>query len=73
MKQKKYIVVSSKFNGKSSAICPLVGQIGTNSWLFAHMIYRYLAHWSVATGQGDTVAISLYKLNKDGNYDAIKR
>ena len=72
-KQKKYIVVSDKFYGKPSSICPLSGQVGTNSKLFAYMLYRYLAHWSIATGQGDTIAVSLYKLNKYGDYDAIKR
>ena len=73
MKQKKYIIVSSKFSDKLSSICPLSGQIALDNKLFAHIIYYYLRHWSIVIGQGNTIAVSLYKLNKYGTYDAIKR
>jgi hypothetical protein len=73
MKQKKYIIVASKFPDKLSSICPLSGQVALNNKLLVYILYYYLVHWSITIGQGNTIAVSLYKLNKWGTYDAIKR
>lgn len=72
IKERKYIVVSQKFVGVSSAAIPCDGQIATNSKLLAYILYRKWRRFSLHH-EGYSIAVSLYKRNERGLYDAIKR
>lgn len=71
LKNKKYIVVSRKFDGCSSAAIPLCGQIATNSKLLAYTLYYWLNRFSYKHTY--SIAVMLVKQNNKGTYDAIKR
>lgn len=72
--ERKYIVVSRKFDGVSAAACPCVGQIATNSKLIAYFLYRRWNKWAYKNrNDGYTIAVMLVKRNNKGLYDAIKR
>lgn len=76
---RKYIVSCSKFDEVNASGVPCVGQIATNSKLLAYFLYRRWNKFSMKYLHGDddnfgyTIAVSLYKRNKDGLYNAIKR
>ena len=70
--ERKYIIVSRKFDGVSSAACPCCGQIATNNKLLAYFLYRRWNRFSYA-GDGYRIAVMLMKRNSKGTYDAIKR
>ena len=76
---RKYIISCSKFNGVNASGIPCVGQIATNSKLLAYFLYRRWNKFSKKYLHGDdenfgyTIAVSLYKRNMEGRYDAIKR
>ena len=69
---KKYIVVSRKFGGINASGCPLVGQVATNSKLFAYYLFRRLCKFSIRYN-AYTIAVMLLKRNEKGRYYAIKR
>lgn len=76
MEEKKYIIVSSRFPDVSAASVPLSGQIAVDDKELAYKIYNWLNNWSLnqLDQQGKyTIAVSLYKKNKKGTYDAIER
>lgn len=75
---RKYIISCSKFNGVNASGVPCVGQIATNSGLLAYFLFRRWTKFSKKYLQGEdnfgyTIAVSLYKRNTEGRYDAIKR
>ena len=76
---KKYIVSSAKFDGVNASGVPCVGQVATNSKLLAYFLYRRWNRFSLKylrnhdDNFGYTIAVSLYKRNQYGRYDAIKR
>ena len=76
---RKYIVSCSKFDDVNASGVPCVGQIATNSKILAYFLYR---RWNKFSKKhlheddknfGYTIAVSLYKRNKEGLYNAIKR
>lgn len=71
MREKKYMIVSRKFENYSAASCPLSGQIATDSKIFAYLIYYYLKLYSYK--YYGSIAVMLVKRNKEGTYDTIKR
>lgn len=71
MKERKYIVVSRRFENYSAAACPLSGQIATNSKIFAYLLYHYLRLYSYK--HYGSIAVMLVKRNNEGTYDIIKR
>lgn len=72
IKERKYIVVSRKFDGVSSAAIPCDGQVATNSKLLAYFLYRRWKRFSLRQ-EGYSIAVMLVKRNEKGTYDAIKR
>jgi hypothetical protein len=76
---RKYIVSCSKFDGVNASGVPRVGQVATNSKLLAYFFYRRWDNFSKKylnerdDNFGYTIAVSLYKRNKEGLYNAIKR
>lgn len=76
MKDKKYIISSRVFPDISAAACPLVGQIATDSKIFAYILYwylkRFLSKWLIKN-ETYTIAVQLLKKQEDGYYEAIKR
>ena len=71
LQERKYIVVSRKFEYISSAAIPLDGQIATNSKILANILYFLLHRWSYK--YYGSIGVMLVKRNKEGLYDAIKR
>lgn len=77
--ERKYIVVSRKFDGFSAAACPCVGQVATNSKLLAYLLYRRWNRFAKKNmdkkvdGYGYSIAVMLMKRNEGGTYDAIER
>lgn len=72
IQERKYIVCCRKFDEVSSAACPCVGQIATNSRILAKFLYHRWNKWS-RSGDGYTLAVMLLERNNTGTYDAIKR
>lgn len=72
IQERKYIIVSRKFDDVSSAACPCVGQVATDSKMLAYFLYR---RWNKRSYKGDgyRIAVMLMKRNDSGTYDAIKR
>lgn len=70
-KDKKYIIVSRKFDEVSASACPMVGQISTDNKLLAYLIYWYLNKYSYKHYM--SICVMLMKRNEQGLYDAIKR
>lgn len=76
---RKYIVCCRKFDGVNASGVPCVGQIATNSKLLAYILYRRWNKFSIKTINEDgdnfgySIAVSLFKRNKDGMYHCIKR
>lgn len=76
---RKYIVSCCKFDGVNASGVPCVGQVATNSKLLAYFLYRRWNKFSMKylhedeDNFGYTIAVSLYKRNKEGLYNAIKR
>lgn len=73
MKEKEYIISSVKFDGISSAACPLVGQIAVDDEELAYKIYNWLKDWQTKPENIYSIAVSLWKRNGEGKYDAIER
>ena len=71
LQERKYIIVSRKFEYISSAAIPLDGQIATNSKILAYILYYLLNKWSYK--YYGSIGVILEKRNKDGLYDTIKR
>ena len=69
--ERKYIVACVKFGDYSAAACPCSGQIATNSRLIAEFLYRRWRKFSYK--YYGSIAVSLYRRNEKGLYDAIKR
>ena len=76
---RKYIVSCSRFDDVNASGVPCIGQIATNSKILAYFLYR---RWNKFSKKylhedddnfGYTIAVSLYKRNKEGLYTAIKR
>ena len=70
-KERKYIIVCSKFIDANSASLPCSGQIATNSKLIAYTLYYFWNKWSYK--YYGSMAVSLYKRKIRGLYEAIKR
>ena len=76
LEEKKYIIVSTRFDGISATSVPLSGQIAIDDKEIAYKIYNWLNNWSLnqLDQQGKyTIAVSLYERNNKGTYDAIER
>ena len=73
MKEKKYIIVSQKFQEAPSAACPLCGQIATDNRILAIKLYKWLNKWSRREQNYHSISVSLYMRNNKGLYDAILR
>lgn len=69
--ERKYLVVSRRFDGFSVAACPCSGQIATNSKLLAYLLYYRWNRFSYKHMY--SIAVMLMKRNDKGTYDAIKR
>lgn len=72
VQERKYIVCCRKFDGVSAAACLCVGQVATNSKVVAYFLYKRWEKWS-RPQNGYTIAVMLFKRNKNGLYDVIKR
>lgn len=76
---RKYIITSRRFDGVKASGVPCVGQVATNSKLLAYILYnrwnkfasRYL--FRDDNNYGYTIAVMLFKRNKEGLYSCIKR
>ena len=79
IKPRKYIVVSRKFDGVYAAACPCVGQVATNSKLFAYLLYYSWQRFAEKNiNNGYTIAVMLMKRTRgypysEIQYEAIKR
>ena len=73
LEEKKYIIVSTRFDGISAASVPLSGQIAIDDKEIAYKIYKWLTKWSYEPEHSYSIAVSLYERNNKGTYDAIER
>lgn len=68
--ERKYLVVSLRFDGFSAAACPCSGQIATNSKLLAYWLYYRWSRFSYKHRY--SITVMLMKRNDKGTYDTIK-
>lgn len=76
---RKYIIVSRLFDDVNASGVPCVGQVATNSKLLAYVLYNRWNKFALSylfrdgNNYGYTIAVMLFKRNKEGLYSCIKR